>query len=565
MKKVFYVAAMMASLLLGATSCKDTKTEQQLAGEAPVTITMSTVKANGLSISDGTKVNQLVFTVYDANNNIVQIDGENVTVRDNVTFPTTETLSLVKGQTYKIVFWAQSNQTTAYNIDNFPLVEVDYAGVNNDENRDAFYAVKEFAVSGSQAINVELTRPFAQVNVGVNQEDWDGAVQGGTTIVKSAISFTNAANSINLLDGTVSGSVAVNYTSELIPTEALMVDKDGNGDRESEFKYLSMSYILVDDPTTGAAKATLDAVVVTLTADNGDEIVISEGLTNVPVQRNWRTNILGAMLTSTVQFNISIDPAYFEDERNVYLPEYTALSKAFAQGGNVTVHKDLVFEGQGSLIIPENVEVTLDLTGYKLINSVDLGPAIRNNGKLTIIGGTFDNLAGDNGNSVQPVILNSGDLIIEDGVFGSENTLGNAIENRANGNVTINGGTFNASSRKVRENPYAYVFNHRSAGTMIINDATVNTEANGIFATNFTTGYTTGEMIVNGGTFQLNGAADCPSHYMVYCPKGKITLKGGSYTWYKGAINQAVRIEGTAVVVVEGACQRFGDLAWINY
>lgn len=566
MKKVFYLTAMLAALILGATSCKSTEEDDQLR-VSTVTFSMNTLGANGSMISDGTTVDQLVFSVYDANGNRVQIENEDVVVRNNVTFPTTETFRLVKGQSYKVVFWAQSSQTNAYDISNFPEVAVDYNGYNNDEARDAFYAVKDFTVGSVQAIDVELTRPFAQVNVGITKADWYAAVGLGKVISESSIVMKNAATNIDLMTGITSGDEEVSYVSSAKPAEPLFVDKDGDGVREEEFIYLSMSYILVNDGSqTGTEKATLDEVIITLTDQNGEETVISEGLTNVPVQRNWRTNILGEMLTTSVIFNISIDPNYI-DERNIYLPEYQALSKAFAEGGYIEVHKDLIFDDQASLLIPAGVEVELDMNDFQLINSVNKGPAIKNYGKLTILNGTFDNQAGDNGVSTQGVILNSGELIIEGGTFGSDNTFGNAIENRADGNVTINGGTFTASSRKVNPDgkPFAYVFNHRSAGTMTINDATVNTEANGVFSTYYTTGYTTGELIVNGGTYQLNGAADCKSHYMVYCPYGTVTLNGGDYTWYKGASSNSVYIEGSGVVNVDPACNRYGDAGWLNY
>jgi hypothetical protein len=118
---------MLAALILGATSCKSTDEDDQLR-VSTVTFSMNTLGANGSMISDGTTVDQLVFSVYDANGNRVQIENEDVVVRNNVTFPTTETFRLVKGQSYKVVFWAQSSQTNAYDISNFPEVAVDYNG-----------------------------------------------------------------------------------------------------------------------------------------------------------------------------------------------------------------------------------------------------------------------------------------------------------------------------------------------------------------------------------------------------------------------------------------------------
>lgn len=568
MKKYFYLAAMLVACMLGTTSCKDNTEEDAIAGRnLPVAIKLNSpnfLGANPAKISDGTKVDKLVYAVYDENGNLLDLDGDGVAQMElnDVTFPTTVYFNLMKGETYKFAFWAQDGDCAAYNTADLTNITIDYAGYNNDESRDAFYAVKDLTVTGGEIIDVELKRPFAQINVGITTQDYTNARGAGFLLSKTAMEFSNAASTFNLLTGDVADPVVVSYEANEIPKgEALTIDEDGDGVKEKAYIYASMSYILVDDATAGGAeKATLENVKITMIDADGDELEFTDGLSNIPVQRNWRTNIVGQFLTANVTFNISIDPAYEDEnkaEYNVNYADYTNLLNLLTAGGNASFYEDLEFDNYGTLIIPENVEVVLNMNGRKLINSVDRGPAIRNNGKLTIIDGIFDNQAGDNGVSTQGVILNSGELIIEGGTFGSDNTFGNAIENRADGNVTINGGTFTVSSRKLNPDgkPFAYVFNHRSAGTMTINDATVNTEANGVFCTTYTNGYTTGELIVNGGTYQLNGAADCLSHYMVYCTRGIVSLNGGDFTWYKGAsYAKPIYIEGSAVVNVEPAC-----------
>lgn len=567
MKKYFYLVSMLAACMLGATSCADKDEEEAIAGSnIPVAIKLSSpdlLGANGSSISDGTKVDKLVYAIYDANGN--EIPGLKQEVRTGVSFPTTETINLVKGQTYKIVFWAQDEDCQAYTTDDLRQVGVSYANAtNNDDTRDAFYAVEQVTVSGPETVDVTLTRPFAQINVGVTTADAEAAKAGGIEIAQSSIEIENAANEIDLFTGLVSGSEKVTYSLADIPTEKLMVDEDGDGKRETEYVYMSMSYILVDEATTGAEKTTLDKVAINLVPQQGAPITITEGLTNVPVQRNWRTNILGQMLTSGINFYITIDPAYKGD---IIYPEYQNLANMFAQGGNVTIYKDLIFDNSESLVIPQGVEVVLDMNGHKLINNVQDKYAIHNEGKLTIKNGIFDNLAPKTSGLKNAVIRNSGELIIEGGVFGSKNTYGRAIDNRAAGKVTINGGTFDVASRP---EVALYVITHRSTETMIINNANIHTQANGIFATTLTDGSTeSGELIVNGGSYTLDGA---DSHYMVYAPvPSKVTLNGGTYTWYKGANPNAAiwnkddnQVE-QGVITISSACKRLGDEPWTTY
>lgn len=563
MKKVFYLATMLVALMVGATSCQDENSEKQLAGDGTVSFTLNTLQANAPStISNGKTVDRLVYVIYDAAGNIVQNEAQDMTVRDNVTFPTTETVNLVKGQTYKMVFWAQNMRTDAYDVyleNNDLKVKVNYQGTNNAEERDAFTAVKEFKVEGAMSVDVELTRPLAQVNVGVTKQDWYTAQQFGIDIDQSAIVIEKAAKKINLLTGKVAGYTDVSYSLANIPQEALYVDEDGDGMREAEYIYLSMSYILVPQE-----KSTLDKVAVTFQPAQGEPITITEGLTNVPVQRNWRTNILGTMLTSNVNINISIDPDYDGDYIH---PEFETLQEALNQGGTVTIYKDLVFDNSMPLVIPQGADVVLDMNGHKLINNVQDKYAIHNEGKLTIKNGIFDNLAPNTFSLNNAVIRNSGELIIEGGVFGSKNTYGRAIDNRAAGKVTINGGTFDVASRP---EVALYVITHRSTETMIINNANIHTQANGIFATTLTDGATeSGELIVNGGSYTLDGAN---SHYMVYAPvPSKVTLNGGTYTWYKGdnpnaAIwNKDDNGVEQGVINISSACKRLGDEPWVNY
>ena len=168
----------------------------------------------------------------------------------------------------------------------------------------------EFTVTGSTSIDVELKRPFAQINVGVTKKDWDDAVVSGITIAQSSVVIKNAATSLNLLDGTVSGETEVSYSLANIPSDPaiLKVDTDGDGEKE-EYNWLSMSYILPADATTGYAKTTLENIAFVFSPQNGNysNIEFNQGLNSVPVQRNWRTNILGKLLTGDITFNIVID------------------------------------------------------------------------------------------------------------------------------------------------------------------------------------------------------------------------------------------------------------------
>ena len=259
---------------------------------------------------------QLIETIAntDVNGQIVDNSAFDNGLTENVT------ITLAKGQQYTVAFWAQNPNCTAYTTTDLKNVTIDYAGLNNDETRDAFFKAETFTVTGNTEIDVVLKRPFAQINVGVYQTDWDAAKASGIEIEKSKVTIENAATSINLLTGEVGGEQTVEYGFDIIPAqfatpETLDVDLDKDGTKEN-YVYLSMSYILANDETTGYAKTALEDLDFTFAPISGNNINFSEGLNAVPVQRNWRTNIIGKILTGDVTFNITIDPIYDGEYNN---------------------------------------------------------------------------------------------------------------------------------------------------------------------------------------------------------------------------------------------------------
>lgn len=318
-----------AAGMLFATSCSNDELDVVQSGnEAQVTFSLA---ADGgiatRAISDGTGAKKLVYAVYNADGELIKTIANadvNGQIVDNSAFDNglTEnvTITLAKGQQYTVAFWAQNPNCTAYTTTDLKNVTVDYTGLNNDETRDAFFKAETFTVTGNADIDVVLKRPFAQINVGVTEDDWNAAVASGIEIEKSKVTIEKAATSINLLTGEVDGEETVEYGFDIIPAkfttpETLDVDLNEDGTKE-KYVYLSMSYILANDATTGYAKTTLDGLDFTFAPISGNNINFSAGLNAVPVQRNWRTNIIGQILTGDVTFNITIDPIYDGEDNN---------------------------------------------------------------------------------------------------------------------------------------------------------------------------------------------------------------------------------------------------------
>jgi len=211
-----------------------------------------------------------------------------------------------------------------------------------------------------------------------------------------------------------------------------------------------MNYILVADratdgtnPENGERKAIIPNATFEIFDEAGTSINTFE-IPNIPVQRNWRTNIIGDILSSNVTFNIVIDPDFDKDaEGNDIM--YPDLLFAAAAGGEVTLKEDVELEQ--SLVVAEGVNMVLNLNGNtitnKLGNSATDAIIVEEGATLTINGdGDITAVTGNDGYAV----ISEGTLIINGGTYHAgvdENGKANAvIYARGNGKIYVNGGTF---------------------------------------------------------------------------------------------------------------------------
>ena len=306
-RKVFLVSVISSVMVQLLVSCSTEIKNDGFGEMAEVAfcVNVENESVNVRSISDGTGVDQLMWAIFSETGELVLQKSVKNDVTDLLSASGHSMyVTLAKGTTYKAIFWAQNSACGAYTVSDDMKVTIDYAGINNDESRDAFFASSDpFTVDGS-TVSVVLKRPFAQVNVGAFPWDVEYAEESGMNVALSAANISGVPNIINLFDGAVEGEVDVVYTQSSIPQENLYVDMDEDGVDEA-YDYISMSYILA------APESSVHAMSFTISdLDNGVSTVLESGLSSVPVKRNWRTNIVGQVLTGEMTFNIKIDPSY---------------------------------------------------------------------------------------------------------------------------------------------------------------------------------------------------------------------------------------------------------------
>ena len=298
-----------ASLILGSalafTACS---TDDDIIGNGDGYVTFKAQLPIGMdsrAFADGLSATNLQWVLYTA-------DGTSILDEGTATFVNREctvSIKLVTNEAYKMVFYADAfgadATDTPFTFDHAAgSLSVDYSKVTtNNEKFDAFYAVEDFTVSSTMgAKNVVLKRPFAQVNIATTPEDFQRAAQLGVNPTSAAVSTLPVYTSLNMFDGSVSGLEENKVTFADAPfgeNETITV-------AGTEYKNLAMVYMLAPQ----AESSVLSSVDMTLAPQFAGSL---KSYNNVPVRGNYRTNIVGNLLTSDSDWHIVIDQNFEGD------------------------------------------------------------------------------------------------------------------------------------------------------------------------------------------------------------------------------------------------------------
>ena len=306
----------LSALMLASCANEDLNGPAQ---DGPVVFSVQLPGEFTRAISDGSTATQLSYAVYLKGENNVLFTSENTGDPQAEAFSglkTSLSLNLAKGKEYDIIFWADKPGNTFYDFKPAAKsVEIKYDGiVSNDEDRDAFFQKETFKVTGAETRTVILRRPFAQLNFATS--DLEAANKAGLDFSKTQVTVSNVYNTLNLLTGvasnTATGDNAVTFAWNGLVNNDVVI---GTTDTSKKYNWLSMNYLLTGAvPGTNIQTADSETVNCTFKVqDNNANEINSIDISNVPVQRNYRTNIYGALLTSTVDFSIEIVPGYYEE------------------------------------------------------------------------------------------------------------------------------------------------------------------------------------------------------------------------------------------------------------
>ena len=364
MKNIFRTLAAVALIAMTAACSKDGAEALTPQGDK-ATVSFDVQLPGGIvgrATNDGKTANKLYYAVYTAGE--VDKRGTHIEAMNGVqdiNISTTVQLDLVANQKYDIVFWAQAEGKYAPKFGD-KVIEMGYAdGVKgSDETRDAFISVVDnLTINGATTQTVVMKRPFAQLNIGLTAGQIAKAEKAGFKLAKVQVT----AQTYN----TFSFETGVDYAAGT-PTDELQTIKFEAADytkdvtievNNTTYDWVSFNYLLADTPSD------LSVVKVTFIDTEGDEIALP-AFTNVPVERNHRTNIVGDLLTDPTNFNVTID-ATFDDPANV-IEEHdkVQVSTAAELKAALATDAEIIYLAPGVYD-----EVYYHNTSAKIITSVD--------------------------------------------------------------------------------------------------------------------------------------------------------------------------------------------------
>lgn len=523
MKRYLLSTFTIAAAALLVTSCNDEMDNGLKTGdEGTVTFTAQLPSEMGTrAFADGLTAKHLQYAVYEAGQSTpLKVFGDETTVVGEAemnNLKQTVSLKLTTGKTYDVIFWAADNSAKKpYTFD--PLtqtVKIKYTNVySNNDICDAFFKKETITVSGNQNVDVKLTRPFAQVNIGT--DDFDAATIAGLNLTQTQVKAT-AGDILNLATGKMEGTEATRtFKMKAIPTA------DDGAFPVAGYKYLLMAYIPISD-----TKETVDMTF----GYNGKSTFRS--FTNVPLQRNYRTNIYGSLLTNSVDFNVVIEPAFSGEFAHevVSASTFAALKAAVANGQSVDAEKTLVLSGGQS--------ETLNLGDLSISNKNNIWSdsdsdwsllSVRENSSLTITSGAYIAKAND---CYAVDVQDGGHLVIEDGHFNGNIHAVYVLE----GVAEIKGGTFEVQQKY----PDA-----EKADEFVLNCYDANRE-NG-----------TAKIIVSGGTFIGFNPGDCKAegNGTNFVASGYASIPNGTAADGRTIWKVVPAVEATTGAELEGSFKR---------
>ena len=357
---------LLAGMLTAFTACqKDEMSAPDAGATSSFTVSIPQSGVQSRAVTDdfgkGTSVNRCILEIYHGDqlyNRIVKPVSNKQVTFDN--------LRLVSSQEYDFVFWADcatANSSSDEGFDDKVYTTTATGGlkaitekgefVGNSDERDAFFYHEAISVNGSfTRDDIILKRPFGLLVVKTN--DLNEIKDEALKPTGYTVAFKNMPNTFNALTGEISGSEDITYTAEEL------AKADGT---------ISMDFLWAAEDEAALSDFSMTFL------NNGTEICTNDAFTNIPIRRNYRTNVSGNLLTKQGTINVTIDPEFDENspiEKVVVEVESAEDVKvALESGATDIIVKNLTNTAGNEIVIPKiyatdndvKISLTLPETG----------------------------------------------------------------------------------------------------------------------------------------------------------------------------------------------------------
>lgn len=360
---------------------------------------------------------------------------------------------------------------------------------------------------------MKLYRPFAQLNIGTTAADLANSAAAGFTLDKTSVTVP-VYSGFSLTDGSLIGNAEEKTFASNVIT-GIPGDFPVSG-----YDYIGLNYLLVNDRELVMVQFSA------LTAA-GDTQEFSYG--NVPVQRNYRTNIYGNLLTTTFDYNIEIVPDFEQPDLNYQQVVSTAeefvsaitspnVAKVIVPADldlTAVAPADLTFSTPKEIQVADGATVTLPAKGALI---AEQGLTLTGKGTLTneaVADTEADATAGSTFRQLIRVM--SGNIVLDNSYFESTSSSQNGTNN------------------------WSYAIRmYGSKGA--VTDCTVVGVQGGLSVDSNM------ECTITGGTYTThNSPGKTDAFYPLYITNGAIvTVEGGEFA---GAVERSPLAQGKSAIV----------------
>ncbi len=243
--------------------------------------------------------------------------------------PTSFKVRLIPNRKYRFVVWADfvNEGSTVENVNDLYYDTTDFNNITRknvtamEESYDAYFIQKDFVVEANGLTEpLELKRPFGKVRIITTDFD---EVNIGSEPTKVTVKFFNHAlsNSLDAVTGVASGESYNEYIEYAIDKNNPYTE---GWDSSASNMTLFADYILGGDETKGAQEINIE---MTVWGKDGREIITRKFDTQIPLERNKLTTIVGNLLTVGTEFNITIDDNFSGEYVHDVEDEQTAITE----------------------------------------------------------------------------------------------------------------------------------------------------------------------------------------------------------------------------------------------